>query len=150
MTDGIRVLLKPEYRNYAFRTMLELYDVENFRQLADKLGVSPSCIKKWKRGINYVPAEIFQDVLRPYMIKDKGISIFSKSTDLIKNIEFYLKKSGFEPHVYKSNKVVIYGWPMVLLWIEKIGTNNPKHQIRVRKAKQRARSLAWIAQQLPR
>lgn len=382
MANKTRILLKPKYRKHMFQTLLEIYKVKNFQELAKKLDVSPSCIKKWRKGVNYTPREIFQNLLQPYMIQDekqpnwgckkggkKGIkkllekypskinewrqkggkksalkwndkekaqkvakkisqaqtknrlekiskrvkknkgffqenkprlnsskisfskrdrekeiklpetlteplaeeigvhigdgtllrkknyfsvrggineteyykkylqnlyqkvynlkprifirdsvcgfeiyskaifkfkksiglpdgkkarkidipevlresqdknsitacirgifdtdgffyakdnkehpriNIFSMSTNLIEKIEFYLKKLGFEPHTHEGNKVVVYGWPMVLLWIEKVGTNNPKHQRRIRKAARRARGLAWIAQKMPR
>lgn len=60
------------------------------------------------------------------------IEISSKSRKLIKSIEFYLDKMGFQPNLqYDDTKIILNGELMLDLWMKKIGTNHPKHKLKV-------------------
>ncbi|OGI12166.1 hypothetical protein A3K64_02425 [Candidatus Micrarchaeota archaeon RBG_16_36_9] len=60
------------------------------------------------------------------------IEISSKSKRLIRSIGFYLDKMGFQPNLqYDDTKIVLNGEVMLNLWMEKIGTNHPKHKLKV-------------------
>ena len=71
--------------------------------------------------------------------KHSKILIASQSVKLIDSLTFFLDKMGFEPRVYDNGekingkRVVLYGLPMLKLWMEKIGTRNPKHYIKFRR-----------------
>ena len=60
------------------------------------------------------------------------IELESVSKSLIKNLEFYLSVMGFEPCTDKTKtKITLYGIPMLDLWLQKIGTNHPKHKLKI-------------------
>lgn len=60
------------------------------------------------------------------------IEISSKSQELIKSIGFYLDKMGFQPNLqYNNTRIVLNGEVMLNLWMKKIGTNHPKHKLKV-------------------
>jgi|GEM_PF-353688 len=60
------------------------------------------------------------------------IDISSKSKSLIRSIGFYLEKMGFQPNLYYDDtKIVLYGKLMLDMWMEKIGTNHPKHNAKI-------------------
>ncbi len=84
-----------------------------------------------------------------YFMKDgkhSKIIVYSQSAKLIESLTFYLDKMGFEPKVYDAGrKIMLYGVPMLKLWVEKIGTSNPKHYLKLKQIISGARSLAWIA-----
>lgn len=68
--ESKRILLKPESRKELFKRLLEHYNVETFRKLASVLGVSPGCIKKWRRGERYVPLSLVDKLPKREMILD--------------------------------------------------------------------------------
>jgi len=71
-----------------------------------------------------------------YFTKDRKhskIIVYSQSAKLIESLTFYLDKMGFEPKVYDAGrKIMLYGLPMLKLWMKKIGTNNPKHYLKLK------------------
>jgi len=89
-----------------------------------------------------------------YFTKDRKhskIIIYSQSAKLIESLTFYLDKMGFEPKVYDAGRrIMLYGLPMLTLWMEKISTNNPKHYLKLKQIINRARGPAWIVSQAPR
>ena len=67
-------------------------------------------------------------------LKHSKITVYSQSAKLIKSLTFYLDKMGFEPKVYDGGrKIMLYGLPMLKLWMEKIGTNNLKHYLKLKR-----------------
>ena len=66
--------------------------------------------------------------------KHSKIIFYSQSTKLIESLTFYLDKMGFEPRVYGTGRrIMLYGLPMLKLWVKKIGTNNPKHYLKLKR-----------------
>jgi hypothetical protein len=66
--------------------------------------------------------------------KHSKIIFYSQSTKLIESLTFYLDKMGFEPRVYGTGRrIMLYGLPMLKLWVKKIGTNNPKYYLKLKR-----------------
>lgn len=60
------------------------------------------------------------------------IELFSMSTYLIGSLEFYLDKIGFKTCVNKKRtNITIYGKSMLDLWLNRIGTNQPKNKLKI-------------------